>query len=80
MPDDRWGECGCAWIVRTEGHSVSEDGILAWLKPQVAGYKLPRDIWFIAEEELPKTGTGKVQKNILKEMALAHLAAQRGAA
>lgn len=80
MPDDRWGECGCAWIVRTEGQPVSEDDILAWLKPQVAGYKLPRDIWFIAEEELPKTGTGKVQKNILKEMALTHLAAQRGAA
>ncbi|SEJ90589.1 fatty-acyl-CoA synthase [Sphingobium sp. AP50] len=80
MPDDRWGECGCAWIVRTDGHILSGDDILAWLKPQVAGYKLPRDIWFIAEADLPKTGTGKVQKNILKEMALAHLAAQRGAA
>nr|WP_184022275.1 class I adenylate-forming enzyme family protein [Sphingobium boeckii] len=80
MPDDRWGECGCAWIVRAEGHHLPEDDIIAWLKPQVAGYKLPRDIWFIAEGDLPKTGTGKVQKNILKEMALAHLAAQRGAA
>lgn len=80
MPDDRWGECGCAWMVRTEGHVVSEEDILAWLKPQVAGYKLPRDIWFIAEADLPKTGTGKVQKNSLREMALAHLATQRGAA
>lgn len=80
MPDDRWGECGCAWMVRAEGHVVSEEDILAWLKPQVAGYKLPRDIWFIAEEDLPKTGTGKVQKNSLKEMALTHLATQRGAA
>ncbi|WP_336972575.1 class I adenylate-forming enzyme family protein [Sphingobium aromaticiconvertens] len=80
MPDDRWGECGCAWIVLAEGQPLSEDDILAWLKPQVAGYKLPRDIWFIAEADLPKTGTGKVQKNGLKEMALAHLAAQRGAA
>jgi fatty-acyl-CoA synthase len=80
MPDDRWGECGCAWIVRTEGHSIQEEEILGWLKPQVAGYKLPRDLWFIAEHELPKTGTGKVQKNVLKEMALAHLAASCGAA
>ncbi len=80
MPDDRWGECGSAWIVRTDGHTLLEEEILSWLKPQVAGYKLPRDIWFIAESDLPKTGTGKVQKNILKEMALAYLAAQRGAA
>jgi fatty-acyl-CoA synthase len=79
MPDDRWGECGCAWIVRTEGHTMREEDILAWLKPQVAGYKLPRDLWFIAEHDLPKTGTGKVQKNVLREMALAHLAASCGA-
>jgi fatty-acyl-CoA synthase len=70
MPDDRWGECGCAWIVLAEGHALTEAEILAWLTPQVAGYKLPRDIWFIAEAALPKTGTGKVQKNALREMAL----------
>jgi len=80
MPDERWGECGCAWIVRTDGHDLVADDILAWLKPQVAGYKLPRDIWFIAESDLPKTGTGKVQKIVLKEMALAHLAARQDAA
>jgi len=70
MPDDRWGECGCAWIVLADGHELTEADIIAWLKPQVAGYKLPRDIWFIKDGDLPKTGTGKVQKNILKEMAL----------
>lgn len=80
MPDDRWGECGCAWIVRSEGQAITAEELLAWLKPQVAGYKLPRDIWFIAETDLPKTGTGKVQKNGLKDMALAHLAADLGAA
>jgi fatty-acyl-CoA synthase len=80
MPDDRWGECGCAWIVRSEGHDLVETDILGWLKPQIPGYKLPRDIWFILEGDLPKTGTGKVQKNVLKDMALAHLAAQQGAA
>jgi fatty-acyl-CoA synthase len=74
MPDDRWGETGCAWIVRAEGETISESELLNWLAPQVAGYKMPRDIWFIAEAELPKTGTGKVQKNQLKTMALALLA------
>ena len=70
MPDDRYGECGCAWVVRNPGAAISEDEIRAYLGGQVAAYKLPRDVWFISDEQLPKTGTGKVQKAILKEMAL----------
>lgn len=75
MPDDRWGETGCAWIVRAEDEAVDEASLRDWLTPKVAGYKMPRDIWFIAEGDLPKTGTGKVQKNRLKDMALAMVAA-----
>ena len=70
MPDDRYGECGCAWVVRGPGSTISADEIIAYLRPRVAAYKLPRDIWFIVDPELPKTGTGKVQKAKLKEMAL----------
>lgn len=76
MPDNRWGETGCAWIVPTEDNTLSEAELLDWLAPQVAGYKMPRNIWFIREADLPKTGTGKVQKNILKEMATALLTAR----
>lgn len=74
MPDDRWGETGCAWIVRAEDCALDETDLRDWLAPKVAGYKMPRDIWFIAEGDLPKTGTGKVQKNRLKEMAFAMFA------
>ncbi|MEE4452209.1 class I adenylate-forming enzyme family protein [Novosphingobium resinovorum] len=70
MPDDRYGECGCAWVVRAQGSAISAREIEAFLAAQVAAYKLPRDIWFITDEELPKTGTGKVQKAQLKEKAL----------
>jgi len=80
MPDDRWGECGCAWIVLAEGARLSAEEVISWLSTRVAGYKLPRDVWFIANTELPKTGTGKVQKNILRDMALARLAASAAAA
>ena len=69
MPDDRWGECGCAWIVLSEGHTIEPETVIAFLAERVARYKLPRDIWFIEAEQLPKTGTGKVQKNQLKAMA-----------
>jgi fatty-acyl-CoA synthase len=69
MPDDRWGEIGCAWIVRSDGHAIEADAIIAFLAERVARYKLPRDVWFIDAEDLPKTGTGKVQKNLLKARA-----------
>lgn len=69
MPDDRWGECGCAWIVRADNAAIEADEVLAFLEPRVARYKLPRDIWFIETRDLPITGTGKVQKNQLKAMA-----------
>ena len=69
MPDDRWGECGCAWVVLSDGHTIEADAVIAYLAERVARYKLPRDVWFINAEALPKTGTGKVQKNHLKTMA-----------
>ncbi len=69
MPDERWGECGCAWIVRSEGHMIEADAVMTFLGERVARYKLPRDVWFIEAHDLPKTGTGKVQKNVLRTMA-----------
>lgn len=70
MPDDRYGECGCAWVVPALGAEISAAEIATFLAGQVAAYKLPRDVWFITDEDLPKTGTGKVQKARLKDMAL----------
>jgi fatty-acyl-CoA synthase len=69
MPDERWGECGCAWIVLTPGHRIDPQEVIDFLGERVARYKLPRDVWFIEDEMLPKTGTGKVQKTILQQMA-----------
>ncbi|MBV1689019.1 acyl--CoA ligase [Novosphingobium sp. G106] len=74
MPDDQFGECGCAWVVRSDGSAITETDIREFLRQRVAAYKLPRDIWFTTEDRLPKTGTGKVQKALLREMALALLA------
>lgn len=69
MPDDRWGECGCAWIVLTPGQAIGAEEVVAFLGERVARYKLPRDVWFIEDQDLPKTGTGKVQKVVLQQMA-----------
>jgi fatty-acyl-CoA synthase len=70
MPDDQYGECGCAWVVRSEGSTISESEVKGFLSQRLPAYKLPRDVWFIADSALPKTGTGKVQKRQLREMAL----------
>lgn len=69
MPDDRWGECGCAWIVLTPGEQIEAQAVIDYLGERVARYKLPRDVWFVEDADLPKTGTGKVQKNVLQQMA-----------
>ena len=75
MPDDRYGECGCAWLVSADPVAPSVAEITAYLAERLPGYKMPRDIWFIDTAELPKTGTGKVQKNLLKDRAERLLAA-----
>jgi len=74
MPDDRYGECGCAWVVRADDSYITSEEIRDYLAQHVASYKLPREIWFTTDEDLPKTGTGKVQKARLREIALEMLA------
>lgn len=65
-PDERWGEVPAAIIVRKEGQTVSEDEMLAYLQERLGKFKMPRKIEFSAEP-LPKTGTGKIRKLILRE-------------
>ena len=53
-------------ILETERHcSLDEAGVLALLKTQLAGYKLPKQIHFI--DALPRNTMGKVRKNALRE-------------
>jgi len=74
MPDERFGECGCAWLVAAGPVAPTPGEVMEHLAARLPSYKLPRDIWFIDAADLPKTGTGKVQKNLLKARAEALLA------
>jgi fatty-acyl-CoA synthase len=69
MPDDQSGECGCAWLVAAGPVAPTVAEVTAYLAARLPRYKMPRDIWFIDHAELPKTGTGKVQKTLLKDRA-----------
>jgi fatty-acyl-CoA synthase len=65
-PDETWGEVPAAIVVLKSGAALDEAGLKEFLKERLSRFKLPRIIEFRAEP-LPKTGTGKIRKMILKE-------------
>ena len=64
VPDQKYGEEVCAWIVVRPGEQASEDEIRDFCKGQIAHYKIPRYIRFV--DELPMTVTGKAQKFVMR--------------
>ena len=73
MPDARWGEVGCAFVVARPGHRVTTDDVLAQAGRRLARYKVPRRVEFVAE--LPRLGSGKVDRRRLGAIAAAAAAA-----
>jgi fatty-acyl-CoA synthase len=66
-PDEKWGETPCAFItLKACVAPVTPEEIIAWCRPRLAGFKVPKKIVF---GPLPKTSTGKIQKNLLREQA-----------
>jgi fatty-acyl-CoA synthase len=74
VPNERWGEIGCAWIVRTPDASLNEEQVIALAKDRLARFKVPKHVFFLDAAELPTTATGKVQKFQLVAMAKRRLA------
>lgn len=70
LPDERWGEIGCAWIVWAPGASKDASGLIDHARRHLAGFKLPKRVFFIDAVDLPLTATGKVQKFRLAQMAI----------
>ncbi|MDR5855873.1 AMP-binding protein [Caballeronia sp. LZ062] len=64
VPDPKYGEEVCAWIVVRPGEQATEEEIRSFCEGQIAHYKIPRYIRFV--DELPMTVTGKVQKFIMR--------------
>ena len=65
-PDDKWGEAPAAIVVLKPGEKLTENELLDFLRERLSKFKLPRIIQF-RDEQLPKTGTGKIRKMLLKE-------------
>jgi fatty-acyl-CoA synthase len=71
VPDAKYGEEVCAWIVPRPGRQVSEDEIREFCRGQIAHYKIPRYVRVVAD--LPMTVTGKPQKFIMRDKMIAEL-------
>ncbi len=64
-PDDKWGERPKAFVVIKNEKQVAEAELIAHVKSRIASYKAPSIIEFVLA--LPRTSTGKVRKNELRE-------------
>jgi fatty-acyl-CoA synthase len=63
--DAKWGEVPVAFVARRDA-SLTGDELRAQCRAQLAGYKQPKDIVFIAYEEFPRSASGKVQRHELE--------------
>ena len=67
MPDQKWGETPCAFVQFKESCEATDEELSQWCRDNMASFKIPRKFIF---DDIPKTSTGKVQKFILRELAI----------
>jgi fatty-acyl-CoA synthase len=65
LPDKKFGEELCAWIVPRENETITEEEVRDFCKGQIAHYKVPRYIKFV--DGFPMTVTGKIQKFLIRD-------------
>ena len=66
VPDEKWGEVGKAFIVTTHDHPKDEQAILDYCRQHLAKFKVPKHIQFT--EAIPKSDSGKINRNLLKKL------------
>jgi acyl-CoA synthetase (AMP-forming)/AMP-acid ligase II len=70
IPDPKWGEIVKACVVLKPGKTLTADELIAYCRESLANFKVPRSIEF-SETELPKSGSGKILKRLLRDAAWA---------
>ena len=69
MPDSRLSEVACACVVLKPGQAVSNEDLVTFCRGRVASFKIPE--YTVVMDEFPMTASGKVQKFLLRKMAVA---------
>ena len=65
LPHERWTEAITAVVVAKPGATIDEQALVEKVRASIAGFKAPKSV--IVVEELPKTSTGKIQKNVVRK-------------
>jgi long-chain acyl-CoA synthetase len=65
VPHEKWGEAIRAVVVCRPDCSIEEMELIAWCRERMTHFKCPTSV--VVAEALPKGGTGKIQKNVLRE-------------
>jgi acyl-CoA synthetase (AMP-forming)/AMP-acid ligase II len=65
IPDEQWGEVAKAVVTLKAGHQASDAEIMEHCRKHLAGFKIPKTVEFV--DALPKGGTGKILKKVLRE-------------
>jgi fatty-acyl-CoA synthase len=77
VPDEKYGEELCAWVIVREGAAVEAEAIRAFCRGKIAHYKIPRYIRFV--DGWPMTISGKVQKYKMREESIRALGLEAAA-
>jgi acyl-CoA synthetase (AMP-forming)/AMP-acid ligase II len=70
LPHERWSEAVTAVVVPKPGESIDSAELIAAVKTRLDGFKVPKSVIFA--DQLPKTSTGKIQKNVLRSEHAKH--------
>jgi fatty-acyl-CoA synthase len=64
--DAKWGEVPVAFVVRRD-QQLSADDVAAMCRGQIASYKMPKEVIFVADDELPRSTSGKIKRHELED-------------
>ena len=67
IPHEKWGEQVTAVVVLHEGKKMEPKEVTEWCKGKIAGFKVPKNVYIIPDEEMPRSGAGKILHRILRE-------------
>jgi fatty-acyl-CoA synthase len=67
VPHEKWGEQVTAFVVLHEGKTATPDEISGFCKGKIAGFKVPKNVVFIKDAEMPRSAAGKILHRILRE-------------
>lgn len=70
LPHERWSEAITVVVTRKPGSDLTEDDVLAAARSRLPGFKVPKAVLFL--DEMPRTATGKIQKNVLRDQYQDH--------